>query len=88
MRVYYDKIYSTFQNIGSTIYYYKSWIQIVKSGQDVTIHDFDGPRDKQGDPITEEITIESLVKRLHDERFPFGHGGIVGSMLLEMNIHN
>ena len=49
--------------------------------QCVVVYDFDGPRDADGAPAIEEVTVEMLKRRINDERFPFGHGYVVAAAL-------
>ena len=50
----------------------------------VVITDYDGPRDADGEPACEEVTIDLLRAKLHDETHPFGHGYVVAAELLEI----
>ena len=57
------------------------WRKEVDSGKDIMIYDFDGPRDKDGNPICLEVTPEMMRAQINDPRFPFGHGYIIASWL-------
>jgi len=59
--------------------------QCVDSGRDVTVYDFDGPRDADGLPIVEEVNLATLSKRLNDPTIPFGHGFIVAAMIARLD---
>ena len=48
-------------------------------GKCVVVYDFDGPRDADGAPAIEEVSVEMLKRRINDERFPFGHGYVVAA---------
>jgi len=48
-------------------------------GHDQVFVDFDGPRSEDGEPICEEVTIETLKKYINSTRFPFGHGWVVAA---------
>lgn len=63
------------------------WKDKIKQGYSITIYDFDGPRNENGDPICVEFSEELLIDKINDIKFPFGHGYIVGSTLLDININ-
>ena len=50
-------------------------------GKCIVIYDFDGPRDTDGAPAIEEVTVEMLKRRINDDRFPFGHGFVVAGIV-------
>jgi len=52
------------------------------SGKELMIYDFDGPRDNNGDPIAQEVTLELLKGKIADVRYPFGHGYIVAATIM------
>lgn len=58
--------------------------ELLKKGNDVVIYDFDGPRSLEGEPICEMVTLDLLKEKINDTLFPFGHGYVVASMLLDI----
>ena len=62
--------------------------EILKSGQDICVVDFDGPRSDDGSPLCHEVTLEYLKEKIEDEKFPFGHGYIVASLILGIDYVN
>jgi hypothetical protein len=81
-KVYVPEYYNLIKNRKMT----KHWKKIIKKATDIVIYDFDGPRktDKNcvGDVTCLELTKELLIKKINDEKFPFGHGYVVGACLL------
>lgn len=63
----------------------KKWKEIVQSGKNVVVYDFDGPRLENGDPTFLEVNIELLKDKINNVSFPFGHGYIVAGTLLNIN---
>ena len=53
----------------------------VLEGQDIIVYDMDGPRDKNGSPITVEISLPMLYEWINQENYPFGHGFVVAATL-------
>lgn len=51
--------------------------QRATKGETLVIYDFDGPRNPDGTPTVEKVSVELLKDKLNDEQFPFGHGYIV-----------
>ena len=64
----------------------RKWENIVKSGQDVVVYDFDGVRKPSGDVDVKEVTVELLENKINDMKFPFGHSFIIASMLSGIKI--
>ena len=54
---------------------------LVKSGKNIVVYDFDGPRDKLGNPICLKVDRKMLTKKINDTQYPFGHGYIVAGLL-------
>lgn len=52
------------------------------SGYSIVIMDFDGPRNDDGSPTVEKVTVEMLKRKVADERVPFGHGYVVAATAL------
>jgi hypothetical protein len=46
------------------------------------VSDFDGPRDADGQPLIEEVTVDLLRDKIEDVAHPFGHGYVVAAKLL------
>ncbi len=72
----------------------KSLKACVERGDDVVVYDFDGPRlnkgetDFMGRTATEDkdvacmqVSLELLVDKINDEKYPFGHGYVVAALL-------
>lgn len=55
--------------------------QILMTGKNIIIYDFDGPRDINGDVLCLELTNDLLIHKINDTRHPFGHGYIVASCI-------
>lgn len=66
----------------------KKWKDLVVSGRDVTVYDFDGVRKENGDVDTKEVTLELLKEKIEDTHFPFGHGYVVASLLANIPIES
>lgn len=64
------------------------WKNIVKSGQDVVIYDFDGVRKPDGDVDIKEVTLDLLKEKINDVRHPFGHGFVIASLLSGIEIED
>ncbi len=59
--------------------------QILMTGKNIIIYDFDGPRDINGDVLCVELTNDLLIEKINNPRHPFGHGYIVAGCI--NNIH-
>lgn len=66
----------------------QKWKDIYNSGQNITIYDFDGPRNKDGEPICLEVDLNLLKNKINDPSFPFGHGYVVASLIMGINYEN
>lgn len=64
------------------------WRNKIISGKDIVIFDFDGPRLDDGSVTCLKVTPELLKEKINDPHFPFGHGYIVASLLLDINIES
>ena len=64
----------------------KYWINKYKNGENITIYDFDGPREDNGDVMCSEVTKEYLNNKLYDTKYPFGHGYIVASAIIGLKL--
>jgi len=63
----------------------KYYRDLLKAGKNITVYDFDGVRDAEGNPICKELTVDLLIEKINDTKFPFGHGYIVAALIA--NIH-
>jgi hypothetical protein len=84
-KVYVPEYYTLIKDREMTNY----WIEQLKSGKNITIYDFDGPRTIDGDVSCMELTEDLLVDKINNTRFPFGHGYIVAATIagIEPNIY-
>ena len=48
---------------------------------DLTIYDFDGPKNSNGEVTCLELSEELLIEKINDTKFPFGHGYIVAACI-------
>ena len=55
--------------------------QILMTGKNIIIYDFDGPRHINGNVLCLELTNDLLIDKINDTRHPFGHGYIVASCI-------
>jgi hypothetical protein len=77
-KVYVPEYFNLMKNTKSAINL-KKW---VNDGHDVIVYDFDGPRTKEGDVSTLEITLDNLREKINDKGpYPFGHGYVVAAWL-------
>ena len=53
---------------------------LVKSGQNIVVYDFDGPHNELG-PVVEPLTLELLKEKIECPKRPFGHGYIVAALI-------
>lgn len=66
----------------------------VDAGESVVVYDFDGPRlgagerdsmgnvgEKDGDVACVPVSLDLLIKKINDEKYPFGHGYVVAALL-------
>jgi hypothetical protein len=56
----------------------------LKDGTNIIIYDFDGPRDISDQVQCIELSIDFLKEKINDNKFPFGHGYIVGATILNI----
>lgn len=59
--------------------YYKD---LLSKGKDIVIYDFDGPRKSDGGVDCLEMTLDLLREKINYTKHPFGHGFVVGSLIL------
>ena len=61
-------------------------LDILNTGKSITIYDFDGPRTDDGNVTCLPLNVELIQKKINDTKFPFGHGYIVGAILLGLSL--
>lgn len=76
-RVYCPEYLSLIENL-ELIQYYRN---LLKTGKNIVVYDFDGPKDSEGKPICLELTLDLLIDKINDPTFPFGHGYLVASTI-------
>jgi hypothetical protein len=72
----------------------KSLKERVDAGESIVVYDFDGPRlgagetdsmgnvgEKDGDVACMPLSLDLLIKKINDEKYPFGHGYVVAALL-------
>lgn len=76
-KVYVPKYYDMIKDTERLSY----WKQVIASGKDVVIYDFDGPRkaDRNVDCLQADINV--LLEKINDVKSPFGHGFVVAACL-------
>jgi hypothetical protein len=62
------------------------WKKYVNDGNDIAIYDFDGPRGPDGSVMCLEVTLELLQEKLNNASQSFGHGYIVASLILDIDL--
>ena len=83
-KVYVPRYYDLMKNTPSAIY----WKNEVQNGMNVIIYDLDGPKNSDGSPTIEEVTLELLREKIEDPKHPFGHGYVVAAWLLGIGYEN
>ena len=63
-----------------------SVMDILETGKSVTIYDFDGPKTEDGGVTCLPLNAGLIQKKINDTKYPFGHGYIVGAILLGLSI--
>ena len=59
-----------------------------EKGEIIVIYDFDGPRNDDGTPTMEEVTLELLKEKINGSKHPFGHGYIIAAELAGIAIED
>jgi hypothetical protein len=62
------------------------WKRLLDSGKNITIYDFDGPRNEDKSVSCLELNEELLKERIKELNFPFGHGYVVGCALAGIDL--
>ena len=76
-QVYVPKYYELIQD---KISFWKDKIGMDKNT--VVVYDFDGPRNEEGIPECQLVSLDLLKKKINEPQHPFGHGYIVAAALL------
>jgi hypothetical protein len=64
---------------------FQYWRSQVAAGNDILIIDYDGPKVPHGNYYSRPclvVTLDLLVEKINDTRYPFGHGYVVAAALL------
>ena len=61
------------------------WKKLLEEGKNITIYDFDGPRNEDKSVTCLELTEELVKDKVNDLSVPFGHGYVVGILLSNMD---
>ncbi len=59
----------------------KILISLIEKGESIVLYGFDGPRDRDGNPLCIEASLDFLKNKLNDETHPFGHGYIISAII-------
>ena len=80
--VYCKEYYELIKDRERTLY----WKKLLEEGQNITIYDFDGPRNEDKSVTCLELSEEILKEKVKDLSVPFGHGYIVGMALNNIDV--
>ena len=80
--VYVKEYYNLIKDRERTLY----WKNLIDKGLDITIYDFDGPRNEDKSVTCLELNEELLKEKVKDLNVPFGHGYVVGCALAGIDI--
>lgn len=80
-KVYVPEYFELIKNKEMLLY----WKNEFQKGINITIYDFDGPKEEDGTVSCLEITKDVLINKINDTKFPFGHGYVVASAILGIN---
>jgi hypothetical protein len=80
--VYVNEYYEMIKDRERTLY----WKKLLEEGNDITIYDFDGPRNEDKSVTCLELSEELLKEKVNDLSVPFGHGYVVGMALCGMDL--
>ena len=66
------------------------WKKLLDEGKNITIYDFDGPRNEDKSVTCLELSEELLREKVNDLRFPFGHCYVVACALtgIDLSVFN
>lgn len=77
-KIYVPEYYNLIKNTSRVKY----WKSLLNNGTDLTVYDFDGPRENTGEVSCLEMNKQTLITKINDTTFPFGHGYVVAATLL------
>ena len=80
--VYCKEYYELIKDRERTLY----WKKLLEEGQNITIYDFDGPRNEDKSVTCLELSEEMLKEKVKDLSVPFGHCYVVGMVLNNMDL--
>jgi hypothetical protein len=80
--VYSKEYYELIKGRERTLY----WKRLLEEGQNITIYDFDGPRNEDKSVTCLELSEELLKEKVKDLSVPFGHSYVVGMVLNSMDL--
>jgi len=80
--VYCKEYYDLIKDRERTLY----WKSVLDRGQNITIYDFDGPRNEDKSVTCLELTEELLKEKVKDLNVPFGHCYVVGMALNNIDL--
>jgi hypothetical protein len=80
--VYCKEYYELIKNRERTLY----WKKLLEEGQNITIYDFDGPRNEDKSVTCLELSEELLKEKVKDLSVPFGHCYVVGMALCGIDL--
>ena len=64
----------------------KFWKKMLDEGENITIFDFDGPRNEDKSVTCLKLTEELIKEKVKDLSVPFGHCYVVGMLLSNMDL--
>jgi hypothetical protein len=80
--VYCKEYYEMIKDRERTLY----WKKLLEEGEDITIYDFDGPRNEDKSVTCLELSEKLLKEKVKDLSVPFGHCYVVGMVLCGMDL--
>ena len=80
--VYVKEYYNMIKDRERTLYCKK----LLDEGKNITIYDFDGPRNEDKSVTCLELSDDLLREKVNDIKFPFGHCYVVACALADIDI--
>ena len=80
--IYLPEYYNLVKNKASVL----NCLDKLESGKSLTIYDFDGPKTQDGDVTCLPLNKDLIREKLNDTEYPFGHGYIIGAILLGLTL--
>lgn len=80
--VYVKEYYNMIKDRERTLY----WKKLLDEGKNITIYDFDGPRNEDKSVTCLELSDDLLREKVNDIKFPFGHCYVVACALADIDI--